>query len=172
VAGNGADRGCGKEELESIGRVMVRFSFLEYLLRMWIWGLLKIPPQKGVIATGTLRFRETLELLDALYRHQEGISPSDIMRLRKLERRLGKVNNRRNLLIHGIHAHMGEGGKLMIADTRPKQSLEFIPTISRFSLKDINQLADDITTNSAEVQKQLESAGYLSSLRGQEKDSE
>jgi len=62
MARNGADQGCGQEELESIGRVMVRFSFLEFLLKMWIWGLLNTPPQKGVIATGKMRFNETLEL--------------------------------------------------------------------------------------------------------------
>ncbi|TLZ99953.1 MAG: hypothetical protein E6J99_05205 [Methanobacteriota archaeon] len=169
MARNGADQGCGQEELESIGRVMVRFSFLEFLLKMWIWGLLNTPPQKGVIATGKMRFNETLELLDALYRHQEGILSSNIRQLRKLEKKLGRLNDRRNLLVHGIHAHMGEGGKLMVADTRLKRSLEFIPTVSRFSLKDINQLADDIAANSDEVRKQVTSAGYISALRGQEK---
>ena len=57
----------------------------------------------------------------------------------------------------------------MVADTRLKRSLEFIPTVSRFSLKDINQLADDIAANSDEVRKQVTSAGYISALRGQEK---
>src|SRR5436853_7416499 len=166
MARNGADQGCGQEELESIGLVMVRFSFLEFLLKMWIWGLLNTPPQKGVIATGKMRFNETLELLDALYRHQEGILSSNIRQLRKLEKKLGRLNDRRNLLVHGIHAHMGEGAKLLVADTRITRRHELSPTMSRFGLRDTNQLASDIASEPDEVRKPVTSARYISALRG------
>ena len=159
------DRNCGQEELETIGRIVVRFSRLDYLLRAWTWGLLGLEPEKGVVATGLLDFKNVLELLDTLYRAQPGIGADAVAQLRKMKERLARINSRRNLLVHAVHVHMSGGGKLFLWDTRPKASLEFTPTALRFGLKDIERLADDIGEASSAVFERVSAAKYPTGLR-------
>lgn len=119
-----------------LGRLVMRFSLIHFVLEIHLWRILDMNSKNGRILTEDLplsnlaeRFCKTAE---AKY------PPSDDLKaLRRAIRALGKVNTRRNALVHAFWSFPNDGPPLIFPKKGQLMSVN-APTVA-----DINQLVKE-----------------------------
>ena len=91
-----------------IGRISVRFSYLEYQLTQSVWLLVGVDYQLGRLVIRDQRPNDRVGLIETLANLKKVKLPStkDIKDLRRV---LAEITEHRNLLVHGLWAQHNDG---------------------------------------------------------------
>ena len=98
---------CDAEHYESIGRMIVKFQYLEHCIEWYIWHLLRVPKRQADIVLCEASFSRKLSMLQSLGMDTFASPPHDYVHkddhLRELERIMKEAflcEARRNQFIH------------------------------------------------------------------------
>jgi hypothetical protein len=88
------------DHLRALGRVTANFGQLELLAGHFIAALISPRADVGRIITSKLSFRNTLDVLDALFRNQFAADPDALAEFERILKQVATAEEQRNRLIH------------------------------------------------------------------------
>lgn len=140
------------EHLKHIGDITVSFSLLELIIQLFIGSLISDQQQIGKIITSELSFRNLRSLLISLYLERFG-KDNDFDALQNLMKESGKVEDRRNQLIHSTWgASYGESSITRFKNTsKEKQGYKYV--IEELSAAELESFTKEIKTLSNNIHK-------------------
>jgi hypothetical protein len=168
----------------ALGRFMHAWSYLENVLTNTVHLLMAVDHDSATLTTGLLGLRKTMDLIAGLARLK--LEHQDAKKMINLTERLGKLNSKRNVLVHGgwnlevnIIALKGEAVLLQrmvraISPSNPsmrniignpknqKERVRYVFTINRIegAKKDTNKLAYDFAELSRSMKFLQKSVSY------------
>jgi hypothetical protein len=104
-----------KDQLASIGSVVVESTYLEGFVESLIWDLSKLTPEQGKFFTHSLGLDSRLDLLASLGKPRIR-SAKKKTEFTSLISRLKTVNRERNLIVHGLWETSGAGVLAVICE--------------------------------------------------------
>ena len=122
----------------ALGRMAIRHSHLDYVLRMTIKTLTGKTVTEGLAVTKLTQNWRLRRQIDDVATKRFGESSAVLHQLRQLLERARVATTRRNEMLHELWAQELDGGQFLIGDDKPPRPL---PTVD-----EVDALTDEINT--------------------------
>lgn len=111
----------------AVGTLVVKLSYIHFVLETNLWSLLGIDSHSGRVLTGDLPFKSLIERFKRTLQLKNP-TPKVLNRLNIAFRQLEKINDERNKIVHGFWTFPKDSSPLMIPKKGPITQ-EIAPTV-------------------------------------------
>ena len=139
------------KHLEKIGDITVSFALLETIIQFFVWSLIEQPQRIGQIITAELSLKNSRATLISLYKEKHG-EDSGFKIIRELMKRAGKIEEKRNQIIHSVWAVGKDANSIKRIKTTAKEKCGLRFKYEDITADDLAEIADDIKKLTSEIQ--------------------
>ncbi|NGZ10202.1 MAG: hypothetical protein CV088_12575 [Nitrospira sp. LK70] len=117
----------GLPVIMAVGTLVVKLSYIHFVLETNLWSLLRIDPDDGRVLTQDLPFASLIAWFKSTLKLKNP-SPKLLNRFNKALDQLDKINIERNRIVHGFWTFPKDGSPLIIPKKGPVTQ-EIAPTV-------------------------------------------
>ncbi len=147
------------EQLRAIGRISVKFSFLEFLVKICIMHLLGTDNDRATVVTAQMPFRQLVDTFVRPYRRrfpmqEKELSPAQratLVTFKEMVKRIDKAGEDRNRIVHFWWEPEGFTGKAFGQGWSKRGRAWFQPTFVKMTSAELDGIADRIGAVSEKV---------------------
>lgn len=121
------------------------------MIQFFVWSLVEQPQRIGQIITAELSFKNSRAILISLYKEKHG-EDSGFRIIKELMNRAGKIEEKRNQIIHSVWAVGKDANSIKRIKTTAKEKCGLRFKYEDITADDLAEIADDIKKLTSEIQ--------------------